>query len=145
MTSKAWDPDDGPFIILSFTGDRLDPDPLLELLGPIKSGKPRRKGDPTAKPSPDRPTPRAKTGGCSFWTAGHVASVNPNDHLAFLLDAITPHLEQLRHIIARDGLTWRAVLFDVEGPGDTLPPLDQDLMARAQVLGLKLQAERTWV
>ncbi len=142
MTSSLWDPDDGPFFILTFTGDRLDPAPLIDMLGSIKSGKPKRKGEPTAQAVAGRTTPTAKTGVCTFWTAGHVASVDPNDHLSFLLNTITPHIAHIKTIMAEYGLQWDATIFDADEPSATLPSLAASLTEQAAALSLPLRAER---
>lgn len=141
MTNSGRDREDDPHILLEFLGDRLDPDPILALLGHLRSTRPVRKGDPVSRPtSTGRPARAAVTGVCLLSTGDRVDSDNPNDHLAFLLDEIEPHAEQLREIRSAADLVWQALLFTADESPE-LPPLDTSLLERLRKFDLPLRAK----
>lgn len=130
------DTDHSAFIMLDFKGDNLDPAPLLSLI-PLVPVRPRKKGTPVG-PTRNGRTPTAKTGYCGFTTDGKIRSKNSSDHVEFLLSVIDECIDDIREIMNRHSLTWRAVLFEGNSDGRYFSDLGPELFRRARELGLPL-------
>ncbi|MGH7211986.1 MAG: hypothetical protein ACREF1_11075, partial [Acetobacteraceae bacterium] len=136
----AAEADEGAYFFLDFTGDRLDPAPLVALLPLTTVRRPKKKGDPLG-PTREGKTPRAKTGYCGFHTHDIVPSKTANEHAKFLLEFVSDHLSGIRSIMSAQSLAWKAVL--AEGPleGQRFSDLEPEIFRKADELGLPLSFE----
>jgi len=145
----ACDDEDGAFVTLDFLGDALDPATLLPVV-PLAPNRSKRKGDPLGRPFNGR-VPVAKTGYCSFSTGGMAGhghghghghgNGNGNDHVAFILRAIEPRIEDIRRVMAASGLRWKLMFFEGDAPGNRFADLEPELFAWAERLDLPLLRE----
>ncbi len=94
------DDGDGAFVSLGFLGDALDPATLLPVV-PLASVRWTRKGDPLGRAFNGRVSV-AKTGVCHFSTTSLAG--DGNDHVAFILRAIEPRIEDIRRVMTESGL-----------------------------------------
>jgi hypothetical protein len=137
MTNNIPNPeDDGAFVLLDFSGDRLDPAPLVSMI-PLTPVRPKRKGDPLG-PSRGGRTPTAKTGYCGFSTMGKGLPKDGNAHVAFLLKTVSDRIIAIREIMSEQSLDWRATFFEGHSEGQMFSDLNPELTDRTARLGLPL-------
>jgi hypothetical protein len=127
--------DDGAFVLLDFTGDNLEPAPLLSLLTlPARS---KKKGTPLG-PTRNGRTPVAKTGYCSFTTYCAILSKMAVSHVELLFQTLESRISAIRDIMDRQELTWAAVLFEGNSDREYFSDLSPALFERADKLGLPI-------
>lgn len=99
MTNKPMiSGDDGAFVLPDFTGDNLDPAPLVSLI-PLTPVRPKRKGDALG-PAIGGSARTAKTGYCGFTTAGNGLLPTGDAHLEFILKSLADHVVAMRKIMS---------------------------------------------
>jgi hypothetical protein len=121
--------------LMMFSGEDLDPEHTSRLLDltPSFSGK---KGEPTARPRPERPTPLARRGLLSYST--HTLQRNDiNDHFRYLLQAILPVSDEIKSLVDRDHLSWEIVCFLDDPPPDLRAALDPSIANSLDALGIE--------
>lgn len=123
--------------LMMFSGEALDPESISSLLD-LNPSSSNRKGDPMARPRPDRPTPLARKGVLSFSTHRSVVSNDINDHLRYLLGATLPVSQQLKARLDRDHLDWEIVLFIVDPPADWRALVEKPIADTLGKLGIEL-------
>jgi hypothetical protein len=137
MTNSRMSPDDdGAFIILNFTGDNLDPAPLISLI-PLTPVRPKRKGEALGS-AKGGSAPTAKTGYCGFTTAGNGLLPSGDAHLECLLKSVEDHVVAIRKIVSAQSLEWRAVFFEGDSEGQSFSDLSPELVQKAGLIGLPL-------
>jgi hypothetical protein len=128
--------DDGAFILLDFTGDKLDPAPLVALI-PLAPVRPKRKGEALGS-AKGGSAPIAKTGYCGFTTAGNGLLPTGDAHLEFLLKSVEGRVVAIRKTMSEQSLKWRAVFFEGDSEGQSFSDLTPELVHKAGLLGLPL-------
>jgi hypothetical protein len=122
--------------LMQFSGEDLDPESISSLIGlaPFSSS---RRGDPTARPRPERPTPLARRGVLSYSTHT-LKSSDIDDHFRYLLQAIAPVVNEVKSLVDRDHLSWKIVCFFDEAPSDLRAALDPSIASKLDELGIEL-------
>lgn len=123
--------------LMMFSGEAFDPDSVSDMI-PLPPSHARKRGDPMARPHPGRPTPLARRGGISYSTYRSVASTDINDHLRYLLNAVSPLSVELRTLVNENSLRWSIVLFIDDPPSDWRSLLDKSIAETLDSLGIEL-------
>ena len=124
--------------LMQFSGEDLDPDSIAALIG-LKPFSSNRRGDPMARPRPGRPAPLARRGVLSYSTRS-LESNDINDHLRYLLEAISADTGKMKSLVLVDQnhLSWRIICFFDHPPPDLRAALDPSIANRLDELGIEL-------
>jgi hypothetical protein len=124
--------------LLAFKGDELDPAKLFGFFS-MKPVRPKKKGDPLGS-HPGYPSALAPTGYCGFSTSKYVHSQNINDHVSFLLEAISRNLHDIKEIIRADHLSWKIVCF-FDTPKILQALLSASNVVKSKEIGIELVSD----
>ena len=126
--------------ILSFAGERLDPDDIASLIA-ARVTKARKKGDKLARPLAGHADPAAKVGYCEIATSGAILSNDINEHIAYLLSQVEDNLGSIQSFVDRNNIAWRIVcFFEDENIADTWD-LSHENANRAITIGIPIYSE----
>jgi hypothetical protein len=124
--------------LLVFKGDDLDPAKLFGFFS-MKPVRPKKKGDPLGS-RPGYPSALAPSGYCGFSTSRNVHSENINDHVSFLLEAISLNLHDIKEIIRADHLSWKIVCF-FETPKILQTLLSDNNVIKSKEIGIDIVSD----
>jgi hypothetical protein len=83
--------------LMFFSGESFDTDNVSDLLS-LQPSHARKRGEPMARPRPDRPTPLARRGVLSYST--HTLQSNDiNNHFRHLLQVILPAADEVKSLV----------------------------------------------
>ena len=122
--------------LMQLSGEDLNPESISSLLS-LKPFSSKKRGEPTARPRPGRPTPLARRGVLSYST--HTLQSNDiNDHFRYLLAAILPVAGEVKSLVDRDHLSWGIVCFFDDPPSDWRAAIDPSIAKKVDELGIEL-------
>jgi hypothetical protein len=122
--------------LMQFAGEGLDPDNISSLLD-LKPFSSKKRGEPLGPPRPGRPTPLARKGAISYST--HTLRSNDiNEHFRYLLQAISPVVNEVKSLVGEGQLSWRIICFFDKPPPNLRVVLDPSIANSVDGLGIEL-------
>lgn len=132
------DENDGAFLLLWFSGDKLDPDLLKGLLG-LKCVRSTKKGQYSRLGSPKR-VRQAPTGYAAFTTLG-ISTPRAADHVAALILELERKREALNSLLSRSEIDGGIVFFEGDSAGEHMADLDEELLLRLRSFGFPFRVD----